>query len=192
MFNKILFLVLLVPWYFGNAQKLDAVRLEVPSDINIEQFHVETMDDKGMLIFYESREVNKENKRKWYFGLFDTNLKQVWLKFIPLSDKIEFISSKHTDDNIYFLFKNINSERFEYGFYDIVTYDIKKKAFSQISGSIPLKSEVAGFDVIGNTACLALNLKKHETDIVFINIKSGDVVPVHIDEGIQGYIKINK
>ncbi len=189
MFNKLLILALLSFVHFGYAQKLDAVRLEVPSDINIEQFHVETMDDKGMLIFYESREVNKEKKRKWYFGLFDTNLKQVWMKFIPLSDKIEFVSSKQTDDNIYFLFKNINSERFEYGFYDIVTYDIKKKAFSQISGSIPLKSEVAGFDIIGNTACLALNLKKRETDIVFINLKTGDVLPVHIDEGIQGYIE---
>ena len=189
MFNKILILLLLVSAHFGYAQNLDAVRLEVPSDINVEQFHVEPIDNKGLLIFYESREVNKENKRKWYFGLFDTNLKQVWLKFIPLSDKIEFVSSKHTDDKIYFLFKNINSERFEYGFYDIVTYDVKKKAFSQISGSIPLKSEVAGFDVIENTACLALNLKKRETDIVFINLKSGDVLPVHIDEGVQGYIE---
>jgi hypothetical protein len=173
----------------GYSQKLDAVRLEVPSDIDIEQFHVETLSNQGMLIFYESKEINKENKRKWYFGLFDTDLKQVWLKFVPLSDKVEFISSKRKDGNVYFLFKNINRERFEYGFYDIVTYNIKKQTFSRISGSIPLKSEIAGFDIIGNTACIALNLKKHETDLVFINLNNGDVEPVHIDEGVQGYIE---
>lgn len=173
----------------GYAQKVDAVRIEVPSDINVEQFHVETIGEKGLLIFYESKEVNKEKKRKWFFGLFDKDLKQVWLKFIPLNDKIEFISSKHSGENVYFLFKNISSERFEYGFYDIVTYNVKSRSFSQISGSIPLKSEVRGFEIIGNTACLALNLKKRETDIVFINLINGDVVPVHIDEGVQGYIQ---
>ena len=79
MFNKLLLLFLLISAYSGYTQKLDAVRLEVPSDINVEQFHVETLNDKGMLIFYESKEVNKEKLRKWYFGLFDIDLKQLIL-----------------------------------------------------------------------------------------------------------------
>ncbi len=189
MFNKLLLLLLLTSVVSGFAQKLDAVRLEVPSEINVEQFHVEPMSNDGMLIFYESKEVNKEKKRKWYFGLFDTDLKQLWLKFVPLSDKIEFIISMNKNGNVYFLFKNINSERFEFGFYEIVTYNIRKQSFSRISGSIPLKSEVAGFDIIGDKACIALNLKKHETDLVFINLNNGDVQPVHIDEGVPGYIE---
>ena len=189
MFNKLLLLFLLILVYSGYSQKLDAVRLEVPSDIDVEQFHIETISDKGMLIFYESKEVNKEDMRKWYFGLFDTDLKQNWLKFIPLSDKIEFISSKNINGKIYFLFKNINRERFEYGFYEIVTYNITKQSFSRISGSIPLKSEIAGFEIIGNVGCIALNLKKHETDLVFINLNNGDVNPVHIGEGVPGYIE---
>ncbi|HJN06346.1 MAG TPA: hypothetical protein QF480_06995 [Bacteroidales bacterium] len=189
MFNKLLLLFLLISAYSGYTQKLDAVRLEVPSDINVEQFHVETLNDKGMLIFYESKEVNKEKLRKWYFGLFDIDLKQLWLKFVPLSDKIEFISSQNKNGNLYFLFKNINRERFEYGFYEIVTYNIKKQSFSRITGSIPLKSEIAGFDIIGNTACIALNLKKHETDLVFVNLNNGDVQPIHVDEGVPGYIE---
>lgn len=189
MFSRIILFTLLNFVYVGYAQMLDAVRIEVPSNIDVDQFHVETMGDKGMLIFYESKEVNKEGKRKWYFGLFDTDLKQVWLKFIPLNDKIEFISSKQNNGNVYFLYKNINRERFEYGYYDIVTYNIKNKSFSRISGSIPLKLEVAGFDIIGNTACLALNLKKREIDLVFINLITGDVQPVHIDEGTPGHIE---
>lgn len=189
MLNKILMFAFFVSVHFGHAQKLDAVRLEVPSDIDVEQFHVETMGNRGMLVFYESKEVNKEKKRKWYFGLFDVDINQLWLKFVPLNDKVEFVLSKHLDGNIYFLFKNINRERFEYGFYEIVTYNVKKQSFSQISGSIPLKSEVAGFDIIGNTACLALNLKKRETDLVFVNLNNGDVRPVHIDESVPGYIE---
>ncbi|MFK5856464.1 MAG: hypothetical protein QM503_10065 [Bacteroidota bacterium] len=189
MINKILLFLLLLSINTTYAQKLDAVRIEVPSDINVEQFHVETIGKNGMLIYYESREVNKEQKRKWYFGLFDTNLKQKWLKFVPLFDKMEFISTIAANGNMYFLFKNINSERFEFGYYEIVIYNIQKQAFSQISGSIPLKAEVAGFDIIQSTACIALNLKKRETDIVFINLITGDVEPVHINEGVQGYIE---
>lgn len=171
------------------AQKLDAVRIEVPSDIDADQFHVEPIGSNGMLIFYESREVNKEQKRKWYFGLFDKNLKQVWLKFVPLYDKMEYISCKILNGSIYFLFKNVNTERLEFGYYEIVTYNFKNQSFSQISGSIPLNSQVAGFEIINNTACIALNLKKHKTDIVFVNITTGDVVPVHINEGVEGYIE---
>lgn len=189
MFNSLLLLFLLICVYSGHSQKLDAIRLEFPSDIDVEQFHVEAMSENGMLIFYESKEVNKEKMRKWYFGLFDTDLEQLWLKFVPLSDKIEFTSSQNINGNVYFLFKNINRERFEFGFYEIVTYNIKQQSFSRISGSIPLKSEIAGFDIIGNTACIALNLKKHETDLVFINLDNGDVKPVHIDKGVPGYIE---
>jgi len=189
MINKVLLFVFLIFVQYVIAQDLDAVRIEVPSDIDAEQFHVEPIGANGMLIFYESREVNKEEKRKWYFGLFDTSLKQLWLKFIPLNNKIEYISSIESNGNVYFLFKNINSERFEYGFYEIVIYNIKKQSFTTLAGSIPLKAKVAGFDIINNTACLALNLKKHLTDLVFINLKSGDVVPVHIDEDVPGIIE---
>ena len=189
MLNKILLFILLIFGFYTYAQKLDAVRIEVPSDINAEQFHVEPIGNNGLLIFYESGEVSKDNKRKWYFGLFDTSLKQQWLKFVPLFDKMEFISTEKLNGNIYFLFKNINSERFEFGFYEIVVYNLKKQSFTQLTGSIPLKAEVVGFEIIGNTACIALNLKKNATDIAFINLSTGDVSPVHINEGIPGYIE---
>jgi len=189
MLQKLFLFIILISSSYIYAQKLDAVRIEVASDIDVEHFHVETISADGLLIFYESGEVNKEKKRKWYFGLFDTKLKQQWLKFVPLYDKMEFVSTTITNGNVYFLFKNINSERFEYGYYEIVIYNIKKQSFTQVSGSIPLKAQVAGFEVIDNTACIALNIKKYITDVVFVNLVTGDVNPVHINEGVQGYIE---
>lgn len=189
MINKLL--VGIIVLFCSNllAQKLDAVRLEVPSNIDAEAFHVEPMDKHGFLVFYESNELDNDKKRKWYFGLFDTGIKQKWLKFVPLADKIEFVTSKRSNNNIYLLFKNIGRDRADYGYYEVVTYDIRRQDFSKISGSIPAKADFAGFEVLGNTACLALNLKKRATDLVFINLNNGDLVPIHIDEGIQGYIE---
>jgi len=189
MVNRLFTLIFVLLIGFGYAQKLDAVRFEVSSDLDGEQFHVEPMGVDGLLIFYESNEVSKEDLRKWYFGLFDTNLKQLWLKFVPLNDKIEFITSREVDGQLHMLFKNVSMGRNDYGLYDIVTYDKRKKTFSRISGSIPIKSEVAGFDVIGNTACLALNLKKRETDLVFISLSTGDVNPIHIGIDTPGIIE---
>ncbi len=89
MLQKIFIFIILISTSFIYAQKLDAVRIEVASDIDIEHFHVEPIGTDGLLIFYESGEVSKEKKRKWYFGLFDTKLKQQWLNFVPLYDQVQ-------------------------------------------------------------------------------------------------------
>ncbi len=172
-----------------SAQKLSVVRLEVPAALEVETFHVETLGVFGVLVFYESNELNNENQRKWYFALFNKSIKQQWLKFVPLPDKIEFIEAKRSGNKLHMLFKNIPGARFEKGFYEVVTYDLKAQVFTNISGFIPLKAEIGGFEIIGNTACLGLNLKKDETDVLFINLSNGDISPLHIEEGNQNGIE---
>jgi hypothetical protein len=189
MTNKLVIILLFITIQSAIAQKLDAVRLEVKSDINTEQFHVESIGSSGLMIFYESNEVNSEKKRKWYFGLFDTELEQEWLKFVPLSDKIEFVATRKANGDVYFLFKNIARDRADFGYYEIVTYNIANQSFARISGSIPSKAEVVGFDIIGNKACIALNLKRQAIDLVLITISNGDIFPVHIDADVPGYIE---
>lgn len=192
MNTRAIFSILIFSIFFGletHAQKLSVVRLEVPSALEVETFHVETLDVFGALVFYESNELNNENQRKWYFALFNKSIKQQWLKFVPLPDKVEYVESKRSGNKLHMLFKNISGARFEKGFYEIVTYDLKAHTFSNISGFIPLKVDVGGFEVIGNTACLGLNLRKEETDVLFINLDNGNIVAVHIEEGNQSLIE---
>lgn len=162
------------------AQKLLPVRLEVPSAIEVETFHVETLATDGAIIFYESNEVDNLELRKWYFGLFNTKMKQEWLKYVPLPDKIEFIASAQSDKKLHLLFKSIGKVRGDNGFYEVVSYNIKTNEFSKVSGTIPEKAEYAGFEVIGNTGCLALNLTRDESDLLFINLLTGDISPVSV------------
>ena len=164
------------------AQNIIPVRLEVPSSIDVETFHVETLEESGVLIFYESNEVSNDEERKWYFGLFDTKMKQQWLKFVPLPDYSEFIESRRFDNRIHLLFRNNTSSRVENGFYEIINYDIKTGKFSKVSGTIPEKSIVAGFDVLGKTACLALNLKNEDSDLLFIDLIDGKIMPLRVQE----------
>lgn len=164
------------------AQKIIPIRLEVPSSVDVASFNVETLGEKGVLIFYESNEINDDETRKWYFGLFNTKMKQQWLKFVSLTDKIEFVDSKRMGDKLHLFFRNSTRSRTDQGFYEIINYHISTGEFTKVSGSIPEKVDIAGFDVIGNTGCLALNLKNEDADLLFINLIDGNIKPVRIEE----------
>lgn len=168
---------------------MDAVRIEVPSDLNVESYHIEPLGKKGVLIFYESNELNKEKKRKWYFGFFDNNLKQQWLKFVGLENKMQFEHSIFVNNKVHLLFRNIGRGRNENGFYEIISLDIASQKFEEISGTFPAKAEIVGFEVIGNMACMGINLKKNETDLLFVNLGTGDINPIKLAESYESYIE---
>ena len=172
----------------GYSQKLQPIRLEVPSEINEENFHVEILGEKGVLIFYESNEVTNDNQRKWFFGLFNTSLKQQWLKFIPLADKLEYVDSDRSDTKLFLLFRNLTRGRSEEGSYEIVTYNILSNEFSKVTGTFPNKAEIAGFKTIENTGCLALNINRQETDLLFVDLITGDINPAHVMPDSDSYI----
>lgn len=168
---------------------METVRIEVPSDLDIESYHVEPLGEQGVLIFYESNELSKEKKRKWYFGYFNTSLKQQWLKFVTLEDKMQFVHSTISNNKVHLLFRNIGRGRNENGYYEIVRLDITSQKFEQISGTFPPKSEIVGFEVIGKMACLGINLRKSETDLLFVNLETGEINPVKLAEFYESYIE---
>lgn len=168
---------------------MKAVRIEVPSDLDVESYHVEPLDKEGVLIFYESNELNKEKKRKWYFGFFDTKLEQQWLKFVGLENKMQFVNSIFVNNKVHLLFRNIGRGRNENGFYEIISLDIASQKFEEISGTFPAKAEIVGFEVIGNMACMGINLKKNETDLLFVNLGTGEINPIKLAESYESYIE---
>lgn len=172
-----------------DAQKLNTVRLEVPADIDVEGYNVEVLGEIGVLVFYESNELDKEKKRKWYFGLFDTQLKQQWMKFVHLANKMQFIDSYYFKNKVHLLFRNIGRGRNESGYYEIVSLDLVSNKFEQISGTFPAKAELTGIEVIGKHACLGINLNKNETDLLFINLANGAINPVKLAAGEESYIE---
>ncbi len=166
------------------------IRLEVPALLNVQRYHVLSLGQQGLMVFYESDEVNNERKRKWYFGLFDTLLQQKWLKYLGLTDKLTFVQARQKGNEILFLFQNNELVKSDYGFYELIHYTIAEQNFMKIAGTMPLKTEIAGFDFFGNTACLALNRIDKKADLLFINIKSGDVQPYHIENGENSRIEM--
>ena len=190
--NSAIILLLFFVFYCNkhlNAQDATVVRLEVPTDLESNAFHLIPMEQDGVMIFYESNEVNEQGLRKWYFGLFNTLLKQEWIKFVPLTNQLEYVDYRQVGKHVYICFRNSDRGKVTSGFYEIVNYDLRTNDFSKISGSLPLMASIAGFEVIESTACLALNLKKDATDLLFINVNTGDIKPIHVEEGKQSYFE---
>ncbi|MCB2206923.1 MAG: hypothetical protein KQH67_01395 [Bacteroidetes bacterium] len=171
------------------AQSASVVRLEVPAALESGAFHLEPVAKKGVLVFYESNEISDAGLRKWYFGLFDTQLKQIWLKFIPIHDGIEYVQSVKSGMMVHFLFRSVKSKKSSDDFYEIVSYNTSKEAFSNISGTIPEDAEVAGFEAIDDKACLGLNLKKEQTDVLFINLNNGAIEVQTLEAENESYIE---
>ena len=171
------------------AQSASVVRMEVPAPLESAAFHLEPLGQKGVLVFYESNEISDAGLRKWYFGLFDTQLKQVWLKFIPLHDGIEYVQSVKNGMMTHFLFRSAKSKKSSDDFYEIVSYNTHKEAFSNISGTIPENADIAGFKAIDDIACLGLNLKKDHTDVLFINLNNGAIEVQTLESENESYIE---
>ncbi|HFB62209.1 MAG TPA: hypothetical protein ENJ69_04430, partial [Bacteroidetes bacterium] len=171
---------------FLHAQKksknsLRLIRMEVASG-NTDNFHMVPMGANGLLVFYETNQLNQEGKRLWYFALFDIHLKQKWLRPVPLTDRLYFVKQKQQSNTVYFLFRNTPKVKKSAGFYDVLVYDIKKQSFRSVQGTMPLKAEIADFAVSGNGLAMGLNLENNKADALFVNTLTGAIKVVHITE----------
>lgn len=164
-----------------NKNKPRLIRLEVP-DGTSESFHMATMGQNGLLVFYESSKLNTDGDRLWYYALFDAWMRQKWLRPIALSDKLFFVNQKRTGNAVYFVFKNAEKQKKGTGYYDILVYDIKKQTFRNLKGSLPLHAGIADFAIQGKELALGLNLEDHKADLLFINTESGNIKVVHLND----------
>jgi len=83
-------------------------------------------------------------------------LKQKWLTFLPLTNKLIFAAKKRHGNTLLLLFKNSSKVKSDYGFYELVKYDISTAKFSQITGTMPLNTVIKGFDFHGETASIGI------------------------------------
>jgi hypothetical protein len=181
VFTLVFILLFYFPPFVSEAQKLKPVRLEVPGNLKAETYKVVPLESKKTIVFYESS-ATEEDKRVWYFALLDSKLKQRWLKKVPITDAMVFVKSAKTRKKVYFLFKNFGKTGQDYDVYEIVIYDRIDDHFMSLAGSLPRDVEIKDFQVIKDRGCLALNKKGFEADLAFINLSTGEIEPVHLDE----------
>lgn len=190
---KTSFLILFICFLgvFTNSLKIQSyapVRMELSARMEAPSYHVESMGENGLILFYESNEINELQKRKWYFSLIDTTLTEKWVQTVPLTDGMTYHSSGKNNEKYVMLFSADSKAKIQSVNYEIITYDNLQQQFNLIGGTIPEKAEIAGFASNGNTALMAINLPKLKSDFLFFDLKKGSIVSV--SNPIEGKVLI--
>ena len=171
------------------SQSYAPVRMELSARMDAPSYHIESMGENGLILFYESNEINELQKRKWYFSLVDTTLTEKWVQTVPLTDVMAFHSSGKNNDKFVLLFTSDSKSKTQSVNYEIITYDNTQQQFNLIGGTIPEKAVIAGFASNGNTALMAINLPKLKSDFLFFDLKKGTIVSAN--NPIEGKVIIN-
>jgi hypothetical protein len=180
--NFVSAIFLILSSHLANGQR--PVRMELPSRIDVPVYHLETLGSYGLLLFYESNEINEAGKRKWYFSLHNTLLEEEWLQFVELADGMVLKQIQKTGNRLYMLFSMADKKRSDQPGFQLLSYDIDKQSFDLIGGSLPDKAEVTAF-VLGNTqALITLSLPRYESDALLLNLQEGNLIslPLHATE----------
>ncbi|VAW28871.1 hypothetical protein MNBD_BACTEROID07-1808 [hydrothermal vent metagenome] len=167
---------------FGQKKnKPRLIRLEIPTGTT-ENFRLAPMGKNGLIIFYETNQLNAKGNRLWYYALFDVHMKQKWLRPVALPNDLFFVNQKQVGDAVYFVFKSSGKQKKDAGYYDILIYDIKREAFRNIKGNLPPKAEIAGFAIQGEKLAMGLNLNNHNADLLIVNTETGAIKVTHLTD----------
>jgi hypothetical protein len=177
-----LFFVLAFPYRVA-AQLLEPVRLELPARIDVPAYHIEVLGEKGLLVYYESTELDEEGKRRWYFSLLDTNLREVWLQYVALTDGLAYHSAHSQDGKTVFLFVSPDGKRSP-SIYEILQLHHSSAAFRLMGGTLPEKAEIKGMAALGHQLMMAVNLPKYTTDLLLFDMEQNQLQS--IGHGQQG------
>jgi hypothetical protein len=181
---KFLLVFLLFLSFISKAQVMEPVRLELPAQIDVPAYNYEVLSEKGLLIFYESTELDEEGKRKWYFSLLDTNLREVWMQYVPLTDGLAHHSVSKSSGQMIFLFVTPEAKKVSQPVYEMLLLNLETNSFHLMGGSIPEKASVKGMSMIGNYVLLAINLQRYESDLLIYNTDNNSLKS--IKHGIEG------
>jgi hypothetical protein len=157
--------------------------------MDVPTYHTESLGKEGLLLFYESNEINEIQKRNWFFSLLDTSLTEKWVQIVPLTDGMSFHTSERNANGVVLLFTANSKSKSQSVNYEVITYNNKLEQFNLIGGIIPDKATITGFAALDRSALMAINLPKSKSDFLFFDLQNGSVVS--IQNSIGGDVLVN-
>lgn len=173
-----------------SGQQLEPIRFELPVQLESRSYRYELLDEQGLLLFYESNELDSIGKRKWYFSLIDTNLTEQWTRFLLLENGMKVEKIVATADRVVILLMNSTSKKQNALSYEIVSYNISNSKFGLLGGTFPAQAEITDAAMLGDKLLVGLNLKDYLADFLLFDLKSGDLNT--LDVSISGQLLIRE
>lgn len=99
----ILFLLFQFFSLYSNGQWSRPVRAEVDVAPRSESMNIVPVSDKGVIIFYNTKEYKTKRMSEWDFSSFDALLQKSWTQKILIPDDFEFVDYELIGDSVFFL-----------------------------------------------------------------------------------------
>lgn len=172
------------------AQEIEPIRLELPVQLESRSYRYEALGEQGLLLFYESREIDTAGKRKWYFSLIDTNFTEQWMRFLLLEDGMKVEKVVASDERLAIILLNSIGKKQDPISFEIVSFNIQSSKFGLLGGTFPAQAELADAELAGDQLMIGFNLKDYLVDFLLFDLKTGGLNT--LDAALEGQLLITE
>jgi len=159
------------------------VRIEIPATPETGTYEIATLGKEGFVLFFKSNEPLNDSMVKWYFAKYDENIRQLWVKSIPVPGAMEFVSKLASADTLTFLFHAKAKTRNLYYSHFILRLLTRDNRFSGKFTRVPDDVDFRGFQVLGRNAYLCFDQKNKPSHVQIIDLLSGVVTDHQVGQG---------
>ncbi len=163
---------LLMAQQSSESRDEETARVEITARSDQESYRAIPCGYHGALIFFKSVEIADAQRVKWYFSFYDRELKQVWVKSLPILEDLDFRFKLFSKDTVFLVFTYTGKLKSEDQPLEIIRIDLKKGSFIPNLTKVPANSEPVFFNVMGRNAYLALNHKSGQSAVEILDFKS--------------------
>ncbi|MBK9291256.1 MAG: hypothetical protein IPM52_06490 [Bacteroidetes bacterium] len=171
-----------------DAQVVEPARLELPARIDQPSYYVEPLGEKGVLVFYESTET-EESRRKWYFSLVDTSLKEKWLQYVLLTDGLVHLATQSDQNQVVMFFGRSEGKRQNQNTYELLRVDLGTGVIVRFTGQLPDRAELSSMAALGQDVLLGLNLPGYNADLLRFSMSDGSMQSLPLAGGSQAWVQ---
>ncbi|HMM10618.1 MAG TPA: hypothetical protein PKE03_00795 [Bacteroidales bacterium] len=188
--RAIFFVILLITFRAGllQSQVVEPVRVELPARIDQPSYYVEALGRAGALVFYESTDT-EEGRRKWYFSLLDTNLREKWLQYVLLTDGLMHLASHTDEEKVVLFFGQNEGKRQSQNTFELLRIDLGTGVIVRFTGQLPDRADLGSMAAIGHEVLLGLNLPKYQADLLRFSMSDGSMQSLPLMGGGQAWIQ---
>jgi hypothetical protein len=150
----------------------ESARIEINASSDKESYRTVTCGKTGVLLFFKSTEIADAQRVKWYFSFYDTNLRQAWVKSLPVLSDLDFRFKTFSGDTLCLVFGYTGKVKSEDQPFEIIRIEPREGTFIPNITKIPANTEPAFFQISGHSAYIALNQKNGQALIEILDLKS--------------------
>ncbi len=149
------------------------LRIEIPVRSANETYRVIPCGKNGLIMFFRSLEIEDGARTNWYFTLYDTNFRQIWVKSVPLLNDQIFQAHQNGKDTLVLLFVNGGKSKKTENSYGILQVVMQTGTMILNNGILDPGAAVDGFGVQKGRAWLGANIRGQAGKIVQVGLKQG-------------------